>query len=307
MYNKIILAGGTGYLGQVLIEYYINKAKEIVVLSRESHQNIDSIKYCRWDAVTKGEWVKDMEGADLLVNLCGKNVNCRYTAKNRKAILDSRIIPTELLIEVVQGLAQPPKLWLQCASATIYRHAEDCPQDEETGEIGTGFSVEVCKAWENRFLAANLPGVRKAVLRVSMVLGQKDGVFPRLKNLVLTGLGGYQGNGNQYVSWIHETDFARITEWLLKHEDLNGVFNVTAPEAISNRAFMQTLRKAYKKPFGLFTPKWLLEIGAVIIRTETELVLKSRWVYPKRLLDSGFQFQYPTAEVALNSFARSSA
>lgn len=302
MYNKIILAGGSGYLGQVLTEYYKERTKEVIVLSRQAFSKKGNITYLQWNGVSKGDWASELEGADLLVNLCGKNVNCRYTAKNRAAILNSRVIPTELLLDVVKELTQPPKLWLQCASATIYRHAEDRYQDEDRGEIGSGFSVDVCKAWESCFMKEDVPGVRKAVLRVSMVLGKVDGVLPRLKNLVQAGLGGHQGNGRQYVSWIHEQDFARITEWILTHKNLNGIFNVTAPEALSNRRFMQLLRKVYKIPFGIPTPKWLLEIGAIIIGTETELVLKSRWVYPERLLESGFRFQFPKAKQAIQDF-----
>jgi len=299
MYTKIILAGGSGYLGQVLTHYYKAKAKEIIVLSRQAFAQRGNITFLQWDGKSKGEWVKELEGADLLVNLCGKNVNCRYTAKNRAAILKSRVVPTELLLDVVKELIYPPKVWLQCASATIYRHAEDRYQDEERGEIGTGFSVDVCKTWESCFMRADLAGVRKAVLRVSMVLGENDGVFPQLKNLVHAGLGGHQGNGRQYVSWIHEQDFARITEWILMHEKMEGVFNVTAPEAISNCDLMKLLRKTYNIPFGIPTPSWLLEIGAFIIGTETELVFKSRWVYPKRLVESGFRFQYPQANLAI--------
>jgi uncharacterized protein len=303
MYNKIILAGGSGYLGQVLADYYKDKAKEIIILSRQVGVNKGNIVYHQWDAKSKGEWVKQLEGADLLVNLCGKNVNCRYILENRWAILNSRIIPTALLEAAIKGLSHPPKLWLQCASATIYRHAEDHYQDEENGEIGEGFSVEVCKAWEDCFMKLEVQGVRKALLRVSMVLGRNDGVFPRLKNLVLSGLGGCQGKGNQYVSWIHEQDFARITEWMLLNESLSGVYNVTAPEAVTNKSFMQLLRKVYRIPVGIKTPGWLLEIGAILIGTETELVLKSRWVYPKRLLGSGFRFLFPTVKDAINDLA----
>lgn len=304
MYNKIILAGGSGYLGQVLADYYKDKAKEIIILSRKASATNGNITYHQWDAETKGEWVKQLEGADLLVNLCGKNVNCRYTPENRRAILSSRILPTELLAAAIMDLTHPPKLWLQCASATIYRHAEDRYQDEENGEIGEDFSVEVCKAWEACFMKAEVPGVRKVVLRVSMVLGCKDGVFPRLKNLVLSGIGGCQGKGNQYVSWIHEQDFARITEWILLNESFNGVLNVSAPEVVTNKSFMQLLRKAYRVPLGINTPQWLLEIGALLIGTETELVLKSRWVYPKRLLNLGFQFQYPNVQDAIKDLSR---
>jgi len=305
MYNKIILAGGSGYLGEVLKCYYQNKAKHIIILSRQHAKTSGNISYIKWDGLTMGDWADQLENADLLVNLCGKNVNCRYTPENRKAIIDSRVIPTRLLGQAVGLLQDPPKVWLQCASATIYRHAEDVQQDELRGDIGTGFSVDVCNAWEAAFNELDITPVRKVLLRVSMVMGRNDGVFPRLKNLVLTGLGGHQGTGYQMISWIHELDFARATEWILQHNDMEGVFNITAPVAVNNRKFMKSLRETYGVPFGLPAPQWLLELGASIIGTETELILKSRWVYPQRLLQSGFRFQFQEASHAIHEIASS--
>lgn len=301
MLNKIVLAGGSGYLGRVLARYFHGKAKEIIILSRKKADRNDSaVRTVVWNATTRGEWEKELDGADLVVNLCGKNVNCRYTEKARAEILDSRLEPTTLLGEAIAAAVHPPKCWINTASATIYRHAEDRPQDEDSGEPGTGFSVEVCQAWEKSFWQAETPGTRKAILRVGLVMGREDGVFPRLKRLVYAGLGGYQGTGEQYVSWIHEQDFARIVDWIFT-QDKTGVYNCTAPEAVSNRALMKTIRKVIGIPVGLPTPQWLLEIGARIIGTETELVLKSRWVKPKRLLDEGFAFQFPQVHHAVHA------
>jgi uncharacterized protein (TIGR01777 family) len=200
---------------------------------------------------------------------------------------------------VIGKLDNPPALWINVTSATIYRHAEDRPQDEETGEIGTGFSIDVCREWEATFFNTNTPKTRKIALRMSIVMGASDGAFPRLLNLVKMGMGGRQGNGEQYVSWVHEQDTARCTEWLLEHTELDGVINCTAPGPIKNKTFMRYIREAVRMPFGLPAPEWLLKIGAVIIGTETELILKSRWVLPRRLLSSGFVFQFPEAESAV--------
>ena len=298
-YNKIILAGGNGYMGQVFAEYYRNLATEIVILSRKTAATQGNIKTLVWNGVDEGEWISDLEGADLLINLCGKNVNCRYTAKNKAEIIASRVDPTRLLGKAIAKLQEPPALWINITSATIYRHAEDRAQDEETGEIGYGFSIDVCRHWEQTFFETSNPQTRKIALRMGIVLGSRDGAFPRLLNLVKCGLGGRQGDGQQYISWVHEQDAAKCTEWLMQHKELDGVINCTAPEAIKNTEFMMRIRNAYGVPFGLPSPAWLLELGAVVIGTETELILKSRWVAPKRLVDSGYSFIFPKAEHAI--------
>ncbi|HEV7330046.1 MAG TPA: TIGR01777 family oxidoreductase [Flavisolibacter sp.] len=300
MLNRIVLAGGSGYLGRVLARYFSGKAKEIIILSRKKASV--PIANCRtmiWDAATRGDWEKALDSASLVVNLCGKNVNCRYSTRNKAEIFRSRLEPTALLGKAIAEATNPPQCWINIASATIYRHAEDRPQDEQDGELGTGFSVEVCQAWEETFWQAETPATRKAVLRVGLVLGREDGVFPRLKRLTTSGLGGHQGNGQQMVSWIHEQDFARVVDWIFAHGK-TGVYNCTAPEAVTNRTLMKMFRKSMGIPVGMVTPQWLLEIGARIIGTETELVLKSRWVQPKRLLDEGFQFQFALAEHAVH-------
>jgi len=299
-YKKIILAGGNGYLGGVLARYYRHLAEEVIILSRKPKASDGNVKTVLWDGVNKGEWIKEIEGAEMLINLCGKNDNCRYTAQNREEIIRSRVIPTALLNEVVGELSNPPVLWINITSATIYRHAEDFAQDEATGQIGYGFSIDVCQQWEEAFFSECKAPVRKVALRMGIVLGRSDSVFPRLLNLVRFGLGGKQGNGRQYVSWVHEQDVARSTEWILDHPEMNGVINCTAPEAIKNVDLMYTLRKSYGMPVGLPTPAWLLNIGARIIGTETELILKSRWVAPKRLLDSGYQFLFTKADYAID-------
>lgn len=298
-YKRIVLAGGNGYLGHILTEYYRNLADEVIILSRKAKIADGNISTLVWDGATEGEWKQSLDGADLLINLCGKNVNCRYTEKNQTEIIQSRLVPTRLLGAVIESLQNPPELWINITSATIYRHAEDRPQDEETGEIGYGFSIEVCKKWEEIFFQTNTPHTRKIALRMGIVLGQSDGAFPRLLNLVKCGLGGRQGDGAQYISWVHEQDAAKCTEWLMQHEEIEGVVNCTAPEPVKNKDFMASIRNAYGITVGLPSPAWFLDLGAVLIGTETELILKSRWVLPKRLLDNGYTFMFSKAEHAI--------
>ncbi|WP_342645687.1 TIGR01777 family oxidoreductase [Mucilaginibacter sp. CSA2-8R] len=304
LYQKVVLAGGNGYLGQVLANYYKNLCHQIVILSRKPAATVGNISTVLWDGESEGSWERVLDGADMLINLCGKNVNCRYTDKNKKAIIQSRVKPTALLGRAISKLTHPPKLWINVTSATIYRHAEDHAQDEFAGEIGQGFSVEVCKEWEQTFFEAQTPGARKVALRMGIVLGRGDGVFPRLLNLVKLGLGGKQGNGHQQVSWIHEQDVAQITKWLLQHPEMDGIINCTAPQTVSNTNLMHTIRKCYGMPFGLPSPQWLLEIGARLIGTETELILKSRWVAPQRLLDAGYAFRFAGIASAISNILK---
>jgi len=303
-YKKIVLAGGNGYLGRVFANYYKDKASEIVILSRHEKQTEGNIRTVKWDGKTWGKWAAELVNADMLINLCGKNVNCRYTDKNKKEIFASRLLPTELLGKTINDLVEPPKLWINITSATIYRYAEDRPQDEENGETGSGFSVDVCNTWETAFNKYEAPKTRKVALRMGIVLGRDDGVFPRLLKLVKMGMGGKQGNGQQYVSWVHERDAARSTEWLADHPELEGIFNCTAPYPVKNTRLMLVIRNINGNLFGLPAPKWLLQIGAVFIGTETELILKSRWVLPKKLMTSGFKFQFGQVQDAVSEILR---
>ena len=298
-YNKIILPGGSGYLGTVLARHFKPLASEIIILSRHAKKPDENVRTLVWNGKDKGEWVNELEGADLFVNLSGKNVNCRYTDENKRKIISSRVEPTLLLGNVIAGLSSPPRVWINVTSATIYRHAEDHGQDETTGQEGYGFSIDVCHRWEESFDSIQLPHTRKVKLRMAIVLGREDGMFPRLLNLVKFGLGGKQGNGRQMVSWIHEQDAARIIEWLIEHP-LEGVVNAAAPDAIRNTDLMKCLRDAYGIPLGLPSPQWLLETGAWLIGTETELLLKSRWVLPARLQKEDYSFLFSNATHAVH-------
>lgn len=293
-YDKIIIAGGTGYLGVLLSNYFLPVTRELVVLCRKIPSQKLPLTYVLWNGEDAGPWTETMENADLLINLCGRNVNCRYTAANKKQIIESRTRPTHALGQAVQQLVQPPKCWINASSATWYRSAHDRPQSEADGEEGYGFSIDVVNAWERAFFEYRLPHTRQIALRTGIVLGRSDGAFPRMLNLVKCGLGGHQGNGRQMMSWIHEHDLARIVDWLGAGNG-TGIYNATAPGPVSNRDFMKTLRHTYGISVGLNAPQWLLEFGAAIIGTETELLLKSRWVLPERLQQQGFRFHYATA------------
>jgi uncharacterized protein (TIGR01777 family) len=296
--KKVILAGGSGFLGKCIIDHYRSNTR-IIVLTRGEPRTSENVQYVQWDCKTLGTWAEIFEGTDVLINLNGKSVNCRYTEQNKKLIYSTRLVTTEVLGKVIQQCANPPKLWINSSSATIYRHALDRPMDEETGDIGTGFSVDVCQQWEKTFKSIQTVSTRKVAIRTAIVLGKGGGALTPLKNLAKLGVGGKQGPGNQYFSWIHEQDFVNIIDFISGHDELNGELNVSNPNPITNEHIMRALRKAVGVPFGIPMPTWVLEFGAMLIGTETELVLKSRRVVPKRLLDAGYKFQFTTIEDAL--------
>ncbi|MEQ9437806.1 MAG: TIGR01777 family oxidoreductase [Cyclobacteriaceae bacterium] len=298
--KKIVIAGGSGFLGSCLTRYYREKECQIYVLSRHYQEDEECVRYIHWDGKHLDNWVKVLEGADALINLSGKSVDCRYTKKNKALIYASRLDSTRVLGEAIQRSKIPPKVWVNAASATIYRHTLDIPMDEVSGEYGTGFSVDVCQKWEGAFSEIEVPGTRKIVLRTGIVLGKSGGALQPLLNLVKIGLGGKQGRGNQYFSWLHELDFVRIISFLINQESASGVFNAVAPNPLPNKQFMKKLRAIHGIPVGVPLPVWLLKIGTRIIHTETELILKSRRVIPTRLLNEGFQFEYPEPNGALN-------
>jgi len=297
--KKVILAGGSGYIGKVLASFYSERANEVVVLTRGISALKGNVRFVHWNGKDVSDWSKELEGADLLVNLTGKNVNCRYNQRNKNEILNSRINATAALGKAVSQLSVPPRVWIQSASATIYRHAEDRPMDERTGEIGDGFSVDVCKEWEKKFWEQEVPFTRKVLLRIGIVLGKSDSALPRLLNLTRLGLGGRQGSGRQYMSWIHEADVASVIHWVYTHEKITGTFNCTSPQPLTNADFMKTMRDVCKVPVGIPMPGSLLKLGALMIGTETELILKSRWVLPTKLLEAGYVFQFPDLRSAL--------
>ncbi len=301
MKPKIIIPGGKGFIGTYVSEYFFKKGYEVFVLTRKQAMTKNGITYLHWDGKTLGDWAKSFENAKLILNLTGKSVDCRYHQRNRKAILDSRIDSTKAIGAAIKNCQYPPEIWMNAASATIYKHTlEGRANNEETGLIGSGFSVNVCKKWEATFDACHTPNTRKIKLRTAITLGKHGGVMKPLLWLVRLALGGKQGLGNQYISWLHIEDFARIITWLIDNKDIEDVVNCSSPNQVRNVDFMKTLRKVTGHVIGLPAPAWLLEIGAIFIRTETELILKSRKVAPKRLLDNGFQFKFPELERAMS-------
>lgn len=293
--KKLVIAAGTGFLGQVIVNHFRDKFEEIVILTRGKSEIKNTIKYVNWNAKTLSGWENELENADILINLAGKSVDCRYTDKNMKEILSSRIDSTSILNKAVLQCKNPPKHWLNSSTSTIYRNSEDKQMTEENGEIGNDFSMNVAKSWEKALFQIETPKTLKTALRTSIVLGKNGGAFIPLKRLAQFGLGGKQGNGNQFISWIHEKDFARAIEFIIE-KDIIGVVNVVSPKPIQNKEFMFELRKVLKIPIGIPTPKAILKIGAKIIGTEPELVLKSRNVIPKRLQEIGFEFKFDTLD-----------
>jgi len=303
---KIVIAGGSGQVGTMLARHFHQEGHRVFVLSRRVQQT--PWQTLPWDGATLGHWIADVDGSDVWINLAGRSVDCRYTPQNRREILDSRVLSTSVLHEAITRLKCPPAVWLNASTATIYRHALDRSMDEATGEIGGGepgapdtwnFSIEVAKAWEKAFFSIETPRTRQVALRSAMTFSpDRGGVFDVFSKLVRYGLGGTNQPGTQFVSWIHENDFIRAVEFLIAHPSLSGSVNLASPRPLPNREFLRILRKAWGARIGLPTLPWMLEIGTFLLRTESELVLKSRRVVPGRLLDAGFLFHYPTWEQA---------
>ncbi len=303
--RRIILAGGSGFLGQILCRHFLGQDYEVVVLTRSPSDAKRSSREFFWDGRTLGEWSRELDGAHAVINLAGRSVDCRYHARNRKLILQSRVDSTRVIGEAISKCVNPPKVWLNSSTATIYKHNFGAAWDEN-GDIGAtleaqdAFSIEVAKAWERAFDEAVSPRTRKVALRSAMVLGHgKNSVFPVLRRLVRFGLGGKMASGRQYVSWIHEADFCRAMDWLIEQDEMTGPVNIAAPNPVPNREMMATFREVCGMPVGLPAVAWMLELGAFFLRTETELIIKSRRVIPGRLLDSGFEFGFKDIRAAL--------
>lgn len=315
--GRVVIGGSTGFMGRHLIPRFRAEGREVVTISRSGAD-------LRW-----GDQVgidRAVDGAALVIGLAGKSVNCRYTPENRAEIFRSRLDTTSSLSTAIARASAPPALWVNSSTATIYRHAEDRPMTESTGEIGTGFSVEVAKAWEKALFADDLPDTRRVALRSTIVLGH-GGVLEPLKGLARLGLGGaqYDGRwpvsaarraagtghfpgarrGRQRFSWVHIDDVARIIDFVEQTPSLEGPVNAAAPNPVDNVEFMATVRRVLGARVGPPMPRWMLELGAIGIRTETELILKSRWVLPEKLTAAGFEFRYPDLEHAVReSFDR---
>ena len=308
---KIVIPGGSGQVGTVLARAFVADGHEVVVLSRKARQA--PWRLVAWDGETLGSWTKEFHGADVVINLAGRSVNCRYGSRNRREIKESRIKSTRAVGQAIAEAAKPPRVWLQASTATIYTHRYDAPNDEATGILGGDepnvpetwrFSIDVAKSWEQAALEARTPNTRQVLLRSAITMSpDRGGAFDYLLKLVRWGLGGQHGDGRQFVSWIHDRDFVRAVYWLIDH-DLSGPVNLASPNPLPNADFMRDLRTAWGRQIGLPTAEWMLEVGTFLMRSESELVLKSRRVIPSRLLESGFEFQFPTWSVAVQELCR---
>ena len=298
--RKIVLAGGSGFLGRLLADWFARLDWQVVVLTRQSSAKTGPVRAVQWDGRTIGDWACELDDSEAVINLAGLSVNCRYHARNRRAILASRADSTRVLGRAIQGCSRPPKVWLNSSTATIYKHSFDRPMDEVTGLIGgtpeakDQFSVDVAKAWEQAFEEADTPTTRKVALRTAMVFSTQRGtVYRVLRRWVRCGLGGAMAGGRQWVSWIHEDDYCGAVAWLIDRPDVSGAVNLAAPQPVTNREMMRIIRHACHMPVGLPAKRWMLEVGAFVLRTETELIIKSRRVVPARLSAAGFQFRFP--------------
>jgi uncharacterized protein (TIGR01777 family) len=294
---KIVITAANGFMGEALVQYF-SKAHEVVAIFRKS-MHFENAKTSIWDGKNLGGWSTELDGADVLINLAGKSVNCRYNEANKAAIYTSRLESTTVLRKAIEACVNPPKLWVNAASATIYRHSLNDPMTENNGEIGTGFSVDVCQQWEKSFFDFQLTKTRQVALRTAIVLGKNGGVMIPFKRLTQLGFGGKMGDGQQQFSWIHIEDVCRSIEFIIQNESLNGAINVSSPNPVRNMIFMDALRKRYNRFALIPSPKWLLELGAKLIKTETELILKSRFVIPEKLEQAGFKWKFPKIEDAV--------
>ncbi len=288
--GRIVIAGGAGFMGEALAAY-LAKKYQVIILSRTVHKNADNITFVQWDGINLNEkWTKYIDGSVAVINLSGKSVNCRYNEKNKAEIFASRLNSTKAIRMAIEQCTNPPECWINAASATIYRHAEDRPMTESTGELGKGFSVEVCKAWEKTFYEVCPKNVRQIAIRTAIVIADHGSVMNYFSGLAKMFLAGKMGNGKQKFSWIHIDDFCRAVDWFLDNKNCKGTYNLASPNPVTNAQFMAWVRKKNNRKFGLPLPKLLLEMGAFLLGTETELILKSRWVLPERLLAEGFVF-----------------
>jgi len=296
---RVVIPGGSGQIGQVLAREFTSRGADVVVLTRQS--SVPDGRAVAWDGKTLGDWSREIDGAEVVINLAGRSVNCRYSDENLKQMMDSRVNSTRVVGKAIEQAEQPPRLWLQMSTATIYAHRYDAANDEATGILGGdeegapgywGYSVQIAKNWEQALNEANTPDTRRVALRSAMMMSpDRDGIFDVMLRLVRRGFGGTAGDGKQFVSWIHHTDFIAAIHHIID-SDMSGPVNLASPGPLPYREFMAAMRQASGIRIGLPATKWMLEIGAFFMRTDTELVLKSRRVVPGRLLDAGFEFAF---------------
>lgn len=295
--KKIIIAGGTGSLGNFLSKYFSEKGVEVVVLSRSEKQSAGKIHFKKWDGKTLGEWSKEIDGSLCVINLTGKSVNCRYTEENKKEIIASRVDSTSIIGKAIQNSTAPPNVWINASSAAIYGNTETIT--DETSRKGEGFSSDVCKKWETAFAMAETPHTRKVALRIGLVLSEEGGVLEPIIGLAKFFLAGTIGSGKQFMSWIHEEDFGKLVEQCIHDESFSGAINACVPNPVTNKEFMKALRDGLGNPFGFPNPAFMVKMGAFFMGTEPDLVLFGRRVVSKILQEKSFQFQFPEINSAM--------
>lgn len=298
--GRVVLAGGSGFLGRFLAEELARRGREVVVLTRAPRNGDGNgrVREVAWDGRTTGEWARTLEGAEAVVNLAGRSVNCRYTPANRREIVASRVNAVEAVGRAVLRCSEPPKVFVQAASAAIYGDAGRRVCDE-TAPAGRGFSVETCVRWEGAFNSLELAGTRKVLLRIGFVLGREGGALGTLSKLTRLFLGGAVGTGRQYVSWLHAADMNRIFLWAVESREAEGTFNATGPAPLTNAEFMESLRRAHSRPWSPPVPVWAVRLGARLMGTEAELALTGRRCLPERLIENNFKFLYTSLDEAL--------
>jgi uncharacterized protein (TIGR01777 family) len=302
---KIVIPGGSGQVGALLAVHWQKAGHDVVVLTRNGRSPARTVL---WDGRSIGPWAAEIDGADVVVNLAGRSVSCRYTASNLQEMMQSRIDSTRVVGEAIAQAARPPRLWLQMSTATIYAHRFDAANDEATGIIGGNEagvpaywkrSIDIATAWEKTLQAAATPQTRRVALRASMIMADEaevaatDNILSVLVRLTRLGLGGAVAGGRQYVSWVHGDDFCAALDFLIAHDELDGAVNIAAPHPLPHREFMAALRAALGVRLGLPATSWMVKIGALFMNSDPELLLKSRRVVPRRLLEHGFVFQHP--------------
>lgn len=297
---KLIISGGTGWLGSAIARHYAGTNHKIVVLTRQLKSDHDDVRYVYWNGHSLGEWYKELDGADAVINLAGASINCRFTSRNKDNILRSRTETTAVIGEAIQRVVVPPKLWINASGISIYEPS-DTIRNERDEPQGNDFLAVVSKEWERAFNAADTPQTRKVLVRISSVLLADKGLLKPLIGLARFGLGGHIGGGDQYISWIHEADFVQLVDWIISRKDIQGVVHASSPNPVKNRNFMKILRQALRIPFGVPNYTWSTKLGGWLIGTEADLVLSGRRVVSATLAESGFVFDYPEINGAIRN------
>ncbi|MEZ4938613.1 MAG: TIGR01777 family oxidoreductase [Crocinitomicaceae bacterium] len=298
MARKIVLAGGSGFIGNKLQDFFQEKGYELVILTREKSHTENGVKNIQWDGKTLGDWTKTLENAVAVINLSGKNVNCRHNTENKKQILESRVDSTHIIDQAIQKCDQPPEVWINASGISIYQDSFDRKMTETDFELGDSFISEVAQKWEAAMNLNDQSMIRKIALRIGVVLG-KEGALKILQKQTIWGLGGKHGNGKQMIPWIHIEDIAQIMLFLIHSRELSGAVNACSPNPVTDQIFMRTLRHVQKVPFGLPAPVFAIRLGAKILGTEADLILGSTYAVPNKLITAGYIYKYPELKEAL--------